>query len=40
MEEIYKDEKIEVKLTRKELEKILNGKIIEGFKLRIGRVEE
>lgn len=39
--EIYKGEKIEVKLTKKNISQLKNGKILEGFKVSIGlEVEE
>ena len=40
MIEEFKGENVNVKLTEKEVKKILNGKIIEGHKCKVGMVVE
>lgn len=40
MEEIYENKQIVIKLTSKELKRMLNGEILEGYKVKsIGMVE-
>ena len=36
MEEDYREDKIQVKLTKAEITRIANGEIIEGYKVRVG----
>lgn len=39
--EVYEGEIINIKLTKENISQLLNGKIIEGFKTRIGKeIEE